>query len=48
MSDVAYTRTKMLAEQEPPASTVGIVGWFHSRLLSGWFNTVLTIFVIAA
>ncbi|MBL4766960.1 MAG: amino acid ABC transporter permease [Rhodobacteraceae bacterium] len=48
MSDVAFSRTKMLAEQEPPASTVGVVGWVHARLFSGWFNTVLTVLVIGA
>ena len=43
MSDVSYVRTEMLPEREPPASTVGLVGWVRENLFSGWFNTALTI-----
>jgi general L-amino acid transport system permease protein len=48
MSDVAFTRSEMLPEQAPPATSVGVVGWLHSRLFSGWFNTVLTVLVVLA
>ncbi len=48
MSDVAFTRTEMLSEQAPPASSVGIVGWLHSRLFSSWFNGFLTVIVVIA
>ncbi|MGX9353056.1 amino acid ABC transporter permease [Shimia sp. W99] len=43
MSDQAFVRTEMLPEKEPPASTVGIVGWLRENLFSGWFNSVLTV-----
>nr|WP_306737212.1 amino acid ABC transporter permease [Marimonas arenosa] len=43
MSDVSYVRTEMVPEQEPPASTTGIIGWMRENLFSGWFNTVLTV-----
>ena len=42
MSDIEFVRTEMLPEKEPPASTVGIVGWARENLFSGWFNTILT------
>ena len=48
MSDVAFTRSEMLPEQDPPATSVGAVGWLHSRLFSGWFNSVLTVLVVLA
>ena len=48
MSDVAFTRSEMLPEQDPPATSVGVIGWLQSRLFSGWFNTVLTVLVVLA
>ena len=32
-----------LPDQDPPASTVGVVGWLRSNLFSGVVNTILTI-----
>ncbi len=43
MSDIAFVRTEMLPEQEPPASTVGAIGWARENLFSGWFNSILTL-----
>jgi general L-amino acid transport system permease protein len=43
MSDVSFVRTEMLPEQEPPASSVGVVGWMRENLFSGWINSVLTV-----
>ena len=40
---VLYVRDTMLPQKEPPASTVGAIGWAKTNLFSGWFNTVLTI-----
>ena len=38
-----FVRTGMLPEREPPASSVGALGWARTNLFSGWFNTVLTL-----
>ncbi|KAA0920460.1 amino acid ABC transporter permease [Aquicoccus porphyridii] len=43
MSEVSYVRTEMLPEREPPATTIGVIGWMRENLFSGWFNTALTI-----
>ncbi len=43
MSDVSFVRTEMLAEQAPPATSVGVVGWLRANLFSSWLNTILTI-----
>ncbi|MFY0595549.1 MAG: amino acid ABC transporter permease [Cognatishimia sp.] len=43
MSDQSFVRTEMLPELDPPASTVGIVGWARENLFSGWVNSVLTV-----
>ncbi|MGI3168890.1 amino acid ABC transporter permease [Pseudooceanicola sp. C21-150M6] len=44
---VAYVRDTMLPQQEPPATTIGAVGWARVNLFSGWFNTVVTIVSLA-
>nr|WP_319949008.1 ABC transporter permease subunit [uncultured Shimia sp.] len=43
MSDISYVRTEMLAEQDPPATSVGAIGWMRANLFSGAFNSILTI-----
>ncbi|AAV93838.1 amino acid ABC transporter permease [Ruegeria pomeroyi] len=43
MSDIGFVRTEMLPEREPPASTVGALGWARANLFSNWFNSVLTL-----
>ncbi|SMP18999.1 amino acid ABC transporter permease [Shimia sagamensis] len=43
MSDVSFVRTEMLPQQEPPGSSVGIVGWARANLFDGVTNSVLTI-----
>jgi general L-amino acid transport system permease protein len=43
MSDVSFVRTEMLPQQEPPGSSVGIVGWARSNLFDGVVNSILTI-----
>ena len=43
MADHSFVRTEMLPEQEPPASTVGALGWLRANLFSSVFNTILTI-----
>ncbi len=43
MSDISFVRTEMLPQQEPPASSVGVIGWMRENLFSGWLNSVLTV-----
>ena len=43
MTDQSFVRTEMLPELDPPASTVGIVGWMRENLFSSWVNSVLTV-----
>ncbi len=43
MSDVSFVRTEMLPEQDPPASSVGVVGWMRENLFSGVWNSILTV-----
>ena len=43
MSNVSFVRTEMLAQQAPPATAVGFIGWVRENLFSGWFNTILTL-----
>ncbi len=43
MSDQSFVRTEMLPELDPPASTVGIIGWMRENLFSSWVNSVLTV-----
>ncbi len=32
--------------REPPASSVGVVGWVRTHLFSSWFNSVLTVLIL--
>ncbi|MCG6559715.1 amino acid ABC transporter permease [Ruegeria sp. 1NDH52C] len=43
MSAIGFVRTEMLPEREPPASTVGALGWARANLFSNWFNSILTL-----
>ncbi|BBO85665.1 amino acid ABC transporter permease [Desulfosarcina ovata subsp. sediminis] len=36
-----------IAEMKPPATSVGVLGWMRHNLFNGWFNSVLTIVVVA-
>ena len=42
----AYVRTEMLAEQAPPSTQIGIVGWMRENLFSSVLNSVLTLLSI--
>jgi general L-amino acid transport system permease protein len=44
----SFVRTALIAPQPPPAASVGVLGWARQRLFDGPFNTVLTIFAVAA
>ena len=44
--NTAFVRTEMVQAQRPPASEVGVVGWMRKNLFDGWFNTILTLFVL--
>lgn len=48
MSDFSYVRTEMLPEREPPASTVGVIGWMRANLFSGVWNSALSVLSILA
>jgi general L-amino acid transport system permease protein len=43
MSDVSFVRTEMLSEQDPPATSVGVIGWMRANLFSSWMNTILSV-----
>lgn len=47
-TSVAFARTEMLPEQEPPASQRGVVKWLRENLFSGPLNTLLTLAGIVA
>ena len=43
MSDISFVRTEMLPEQEPPSTSVGLVGWSRANLFSSPLNTFLSL-----
>ncbi|MDF1804411.1 amino acid ABC transporter permease [Thalassovita sp.] len=45
MSELSFVRTEMLEQQEPPLTTVGVIGWMRENLFSGWINSVITVVV---
>ena len=48
--DIAYVRTQMLPEAEPPATEKGVIKWLRENLFDGPWNTALTLvslFVLA-
>ena len=42
-SQLAFVRTEMLAQKEPPVAEKGVVKWVRSNLFSSWSNSILTI-----
>ena len=42
----AYVQEKPVEELEPPVTSVGVIGWVRSNLLSSWFNSFLTIITV--
>jgi general L-amino acid transport system permease protein len=44
---IRFVRESMLPEQEPPSTSVGVLGWGRENLFSGWLNTVLTLLSLA-
>jgi len=45
---VAFHRTEILPQLDPPASEVGVIGWLRANLFSSWVNTLLTVLSFAA
>ncbi|MDZ4393302.1 amino acid ABC transporter permease [Cypionkella sp.] len=45
---VSYIRKDILAPQAPPVSQSGVIRWVRENLLSGPFNTILTLLAILA
>ena len=45
MSDtnVAFVRHDQIPPSPPPATETGAIKWIRENLLSGWFNTILTV-----
>ncbi|EAP77686.1 amino acid ABC transporter permease [Roseovarius nubinhibens] len=43
---IAFVRTDMLPEQEPPATTIGFVGWLRKNLFSSVANSILTVIAL--
>ncbi len=46
MRETSYVRSEMLAEQAPPITNVGPIGWIKENLFSGWLNSILTIVML--
>ena len=42
MTDISFVRQEMLPEREPPASTIGAVGWARENLFKGPWNSLTT------
>ncbi|WP_246803984.1 ABC transporter permease subunit [Desulfosarcina cetonica] len=42
-----YTYDDTVADIKPPATSVGVLGWGKHNLFDGWFNSVLTLVVVA-
>ncbi len=38
----------MLAEQVPPLTSVGVIGWLRANLFPNWWNAILTVLCLAA
>ncbi len=46
MSNLAYTRTEMIPEQDPPVTQVGVIRWMRENLFSSVSNSILTIVAV--
>jgi len=42
-----YTYDSSVDQIKPPITSVGMVGWAKTNLFNGWFNSILTIIVMA-
>jgi general L-amino acid transport system permease protein len=42
-----YTYDSSVDDMKPPAASTGVLGWMKSNLFNGWFNSILTIVVVA-
>jgi general L-amino acid transport system permease protein len=45
-SQLAFVRTEMLAQKEPPVAEKGVVKWVRSNLFSSWSNSILTVIAL--
>ncbi len=43
-----YTYDSSIDRIKPPTASVGVLGWIRNNLFNGWFNSVLTLIVLAA
>jgi general L-amino acid transport system permease protein len=43
MTKIAFVRSEILPQQEPPVSSVGALGWARENLFSNWFYSILTL-----
>ena len=46
MRNVSFVRSEMLAEQTPPLTSIGVIGWARENLFNGWFNSILNRHII--
>lgn len=42
-----YSNDSSVDEIRPPATSVGVLGWVKRNLFNGWFNSILTIIILA-
>ena len=42
-----FVRKVMLAPQEAPPSTIGLLGWLRANMFNGPFNSVLSLVFLA-
>jgi general L-amino acid transport system permease protein len=40
---IAYVRSQMSPQRDPPLTETGAIKWLRENLFSGWFNSILTI-----
>ncbi len=48
MAEISYVRTEMLAEQAPPVTQVGAIGWARKNLFASVRDSILTILALGA
>jgi len=47
MTKLSFVREEMIAEQAPPASSVGLIGWLRANMFSGPVNSALSLLTLA-
>ncbi|AOY57318.1 amino acid ABC transporter permease [Desulfococcus multivorans] len=42
-----YSTTPAYPEIKPPVTSIGLIGWIRANLFNSWFNSILTLLVLA-